>query len=81
MPIEEGEFTWGECKGTEGIGALVVKGSQHLVEAVQANLGEEPLNVGPRQAFVGLKTETCVLHNHSTSHLKSQERIWIFWVP
>jgi hypothetical protein len=67
--------TWRESKRTEGIGSLIIESSQHLIQPVQANFCQEPLDVRARQAFVGFKTEASVLDNHSSTNLERMEVI------
>lgn len=65
--------TWRESKGTKRVGSLILECSQHLVEPLKANLCQKPLDVCPRQAFVGFEAKAGVLHNHSSADLEGME--------
>ena len=52
------------------IGRLVLKARQHLVEPLVAQLGQEPLDVGPRQPTICVEAEAGVLHHDSAAHLQ-----------
>lgn len=67
-----GEETWRKRKGTEGVSTFVIESSEHLVKTFQTNFRQKPLYVGARQAFVSLKTQTRVLHNHCTTDLQQK---------
>ena len=49
--------------------------TQHSVEAIRANLLEEPLDIGPRQTLVGIETHAGVLHHHCPACLATHKRL------
>lgn len=63
--------TWRIGKDALRVAGLVLKAGQHPVQPIMAQLLQEPLYVGARQASHCIEAQTRVLYHHCSTHLQS----------